>query len=363
VVVALVARAEDEAQRRAREELERELGAMVEKAPTRVTVDMVGLDEPNYTLEEAAFELDGKALRSPLPQSLAEEGLHRVSSGDVPAGRHVLRARLVIVSRASVVLSDEGGYRWKVSGEVSFDAPSGIEVQVKVTPQRDGTQRDVSKRFAVRLPAQPVMLAKLDDGRMPEAAKKPGAVDAGPSPAQLAAEEAKRKAEQATEEKRLAAEEAKRKAEQATEEKRLAAEEAKRKAEQATEEKRLAAEEAKRRAEQATEEKRHAVDEARRKAEPSTQAPRVAAEAPSGEAPRPPKLEDPRTAPEAARVDQPAVEPALAATVDAGVVATPEVASEGSGGGWWLIGACGVGGLVALALLARRRASLPRLDD
>jgi hypothetical protein len=345
VVVALVARAEDEAQRRAREELERELGAMVEKAPTRVTVDMVGLDEPNYTLEEAAFELDGKALRSPLPQSLAEEGLHRVSSGDVPAGRHVLRARLVIVSRASVVLSDEGGYRWKVSGEVSFDAPSGIEVQVKVTPQRDGTQRDVSKRFAVRLPAQPVMLAKLDDGRMPEAAKKPGAVDAGPSPAQLAAEEAKRKAEQATEEKRLAAEEAKRKAEQATEEKRLAAEEAKR------------------RAEQATEEKRHAVDEARRKAEPSTQAPRVAAEAPSGEAPRPPKLEDPRTAPEAARVDQPAVEPALAATVDAGVVATPEVASEGSGGGWWLIGACGVGGLVALALLARRRASLPRLDD
>lgn len=93
----------------------------------------------------------------------------------MPPGKHVVRARLVFSSGASVVMSDEGGFRWRVAGDVSFDVLSGIEVRVKVVPRREANQKDINKRFALSLPASPVMLARLDDGSLPEApARKRG---------------------------------------------------------------------------------------------------------------------------------------------------------------------------------------------
>lgn len=179
LAVALPVLAEDENARRAREELERELTHLVGKQPTRVRVEFEALDEPNYALEETVFELDGKALRGPAPSTLTNEGSHLIWSGDVAPGKHVVHARVVYVNTASALIAEEGGHRWKVSGDVSFEVPSGIEVQVRVVPLHDPTQREVTKRFRLSLPAKPVMVAQLDDGTMPEPVALRPAVDAG----------------------------------------------------------------------------------------------------------------------------------------------------------------------------------------
>ncbi len=130
VVVASTALAEDAASKKAREELERELKQMVGTSPTRVRVDFLSPDEPNYKLEEASFEVDGKSVPPQTLEVLASEGLHTVFTGDVAPGKHKVTARLVFTNGTSVVLSDEGGYKWKLAGDASFEVPTGLEVQV-----------------------------------------------------------------------------------------------------------------------------------------------------------------------------------------------------------------------------------------
>jgi hypothetical protein len=162
------ARGEDERQRRARQELEAQLDALVGQQPTRVRVDFVGLDEPNYKLEDVAFYLDDEPVTLSANKDLNSAGTHHIWTGDVPPGRHTLKSKLTVANAASVVVSEEGGYKWKVGGSVAFDLMSGIEVQVRVTPTRDASQSDIARRFKISMPAAPVMLAKLDDGKMPE---------------------------------------------------------------------------------------------------------------------------------------------------------------------------------------------------
>lgn len=367
VVVAVAAHAEDDAQRRAREELEKQLQQMVGKQPSRVRIDFEALDEPNYKLEDASFEIDGRVLARPALEKLTAEGVHLVWEGDVTPGKHIIGARLVYTNQASVVVSDEGGYTWKVSGTNAFDVQAGIEVKVKVTPQRDDAQKEISKRFLVRLPATPVMLAKVDDGKMPEPpVKKVEIVDAGPTPEQLAAAE---KAAQA-EAKRLADEEKKRKAEELAEAKRLAAEEKQRKAEEAKEAKRLAAEEKKQKAAEAKEAKRLAAEEKKRLAAEAAEAKRLAAE---GKTPPPVEpvavaAEVDAGAPEldagvAEAVVEDAGAPVVAEVVDAGVPEAAPPPAEEEGPPWLFIGIGAAALLVIIILVARRRSQPPKLDD
>ena len=215
MTVAVVAVAEDAKAKAAREELEKQLTQMVGKQPTKVRVDFIGLDDPNYRIEEATFELDGRSLRTPLLSELSDDGTHLVWNGDVTPGKHTVKVLLVFSNQASVVLSDEGGYKWKIGGDVSFEVNSGIEVRVQVTPKRDSKQTEVAKRFKLALPAQPVMIAQLDDGKMPDPMAKPvivvEVVDAGttaPRADQVAAE----KKQKAAEAQRAAAEAKKQKA-------------------------------------------------------------------------------------------------------------------------------------------------------
>jgi len=185
-MAASASRAEDESERRAREEVERQLRQLVGAPPTRVKIEFAALDEPNYELEEAAFELDGRSLAVPSTRQLAPEGTHLVWSGEVTPGRHTVRAQVVYANSASIVVSEEGGHKWKVGGDVSFLVNAGIEVQVRVAPVRDPGQREIAKRLRLTLPTQPVMLALLDDGKMPEPLPPPQ-VHATAAPEELVA--------------------------------------------------------------------------------------------------------------------------------------------------------------------------------
>jgi hypothetical protein len=348
-LAAVAAHAEDDARRRAREELERQLQQLVVKQPAKVRIDFEALDDPNYKLEDASFELDGRVLARPALDVLSSEGTHLVWEGDVTPGKHVVGARVVYSNQASVVVSDEGGYTWKVSGTNAFEVQSGIEVKVKVTPRRDGAQKDIAKRLMLRLPATPVMLAQVDDGKMPEPpVKKVAPVDAGPTPEAPAAAEKEAQAEAM----RLAEEARRRKAEEAKEARRLAAEEKKRRAEEAKEARRLAAEEKKRLAKEAAEAKRlAAAGSAPPPVEPVAALPEVDAGASEVDAAQA----------EAAAEDAGA--PVVAEVADAGVPEAAPPPAEDEGPSWLFPGIGAAALLVIVILVARRRSQPPRLDD
>ncbi|MDP2276291.1 MAG: hypothetical protein Q8K32_36465 [Archangium sp.] len=414
--ISVAAAAEDAKAKAAREELERQLTQMVGKQPTKVRIDFIGLEDPNYKIEEASFELDGRTLRTPPLGQLSDDGTHLIWNGDVTPGKHTVKVLVVFYNNASVVLSDEGGHKWRVGGDVSFDVNSGIEVRVQVKPTRDDKQTEVAKRFKLALPAQPVMIATLDDGKMPDAMPKPviAVVDAGvagPTPEQLAevaaqektqkansAAEAKRVADEANKQKVADALEAKRAADEAKKQKAAAALEARAAAVAAKKEKVAAALQAKRAAAEAK--KQAALDAAEAKKQRSAEA--LEAKRAADEAKKQAALdaaeEKKRLAQAALDAKNPlavvAVEPApdagavavaepldagvaepidagsrvevVAAPVDAGIPAPVAVApaAEEDGPPWLIIGGAGaLAALIFLIVVARRRARPPTLDD
>ncbi|MDP1829904.1 MAG: hypothetical protein Q8L48_41970 [Archangium sp.] len=375
-LAAMTAAAEDPKAKAAREELEKQLHQMVGKQPTRVRVEFLSLDDPNFQIEEATFELDGRRLGGPSLSQLSQDGTHLIWNGDVTPGKHTVKVQLVISNGASVVLSDEGGYKWTLRGERSADVNAGIEVHVQVTAKRDAKQKDIAKRFNLATTAVPVMIAQLDDGTMPDAMPRPviavadagvteppvvvAAVDDKKQKAAEAAEAKKQKAAEAAEAKRLAAEAKKEKAAAALEAKKAAAEARKAKAAEALEAKRAAAEEKKRLAQEAADEKKRLAQAALDAKNPPPVVAVVDAGAPVAVA--------------VAEVDAGAAEEidagapvAIAvAAVDAGtpapIAAAPEIEKEGPP--WLWIGiAGGVAALIFLIVVARRRSRPPTIDD
>lgn len=320
-LLAGVSFAEDDAQRRAREELEKQLNQMLEKAPSRVRVEFQPVDDPNFQVEELEISLDGKALKMPTAAAISgwvQDGAMPITTLDVTPGRHKVVAKVTIHNTASPMVSDEGDFRWRIAGDVGFDVATGIEVKVIVTPVRDAKQADLGKRIKLTFPSQPVMIAKLDDGSMPEPTKvKPAPlvvaaapVDAGPTKAQLA--DAKKVADDAA---KVAAAEAKR---TAAEEKQRQLEEKNRKLEEAKLAKAQAAEEKKRKLEEAKLAKAQAAEEKKRKLEDAK-----AAKAKAAEDARLAAAEAKRLADQALAVARPKEE--LAVVVDAGVAVIAEV--------------------------------------
>ncbi len=224
---ASVAFAQDDVQKRAATELERQLEEMVQSAPARLWIEFTPVEDPNYVLEEAIFSMDGVPLKTPPVAKMRDDKLV-VFEGDVKPGKHKVNVRLVYKNGASVIASDEGGFRWTVNGDNTFDIQSGILVKMQAIAKYAGKTLPVKDRMTLALPAKPVMIAKLDDGSMPDRpAPKPVAAvvtDAGVSEAVVKKTPAELRKEKAEEAKRLAEEKARLKAEQ-REAARLAAQE------------------------------------------------------------------------------------------------------------------------------------------
>ena len=268
-----VALAETDTERQAREDLEKQLKTMVGTPPTKIRIEFVGLDQPNYGLIEAGFKLDGSYLPVADLQKLNGQGDHLVFYGDVQPGEHRLESKFEFRNMTSQVVSAEGGFKWKPGSEITFRAERGIEVLIKVTPELN-LSGDIKNRIKVTSPATVKMLAKLDDGTMPEPPARPklafGESDAGNAAdggvlvtkGQKAAAlaEAKKKArEDALAAKKAAAEEKKRVADEAKATRLAAAEEKKRAADTAKADRLAAAEEKKQAAADARAGKTHVV--------------------------------------------------------------------------------------------------------
>jgi hypothetical protein len=315
---AAVAFAETPQEKQAREDLERQLKAMVGTPPTKIRVEFVGLDQPNYELIEASFRLDGRNLPVSDLKKLNSDGEHLIFHGDVEPGPHRLESKFEFRNTTSQVVSAEGGYKWKPGSEVSFKSESGIEVRILVTPDLN-MSAELKNRITVKSPATVKMLAKLDDGTMPDPLAKPKIVavadvpDAGAPAAVAAADPAAEKAaakKVAADEKKRLAEEAKAAKLAAAEAKKQAAADAKAAKLAAADEKKRASDDARAAKLAAADEKKRAAAEDKKRAEDQ----KLAAATPKAAA---------VTNDTAAPVEPVAAAPA--AEVDAGAVAVAEV--------------------------------------
>lgn len=252
LLFSVAAHAEDDRQRQAREDLERQLKMMVGTPPTKIRVTFLGLDEPNIKVVEASFELDGASLPSPSLSKLGGEGELPIFVGDIEPGEHVLVSKLVLENMASPVLVAEGGMKWPLQLKVKFNALPGIEVAYQIKPSQNPQASDAKQRFTMTAPHTLRMLAKLDDGSIPEPMKRTVAVAETPvavaaagdtqSPKTKAAQaeaEAAAEKKQAAQEAKEAKAQAARDAKEAKEAKRRAAEEAKEAKRRAAKEKAL----------------------------------------------------------------------------------------------------------------------------
>ena len=239
----------------AQDELERQLKEMVGTPPTKIRVAFVGLDEPQYRVEEAVFYLDGTQLPKVSAGTLNPEGEHIIWHGDVKPGQHRVTAKVTIADVASFMLSKEAGFKWPVELNVGFKSDPGIEVQINVTPKINRVAPDTKNRISLTGPATLKMLAKLEDGSMPPSPKanlgRGEEVDAGVAvasadqaltPAERAKQKREAAAAAAAEKKRLAAEARAAAVEAAADKKRLAVEARAAAAAAAAEKKRAAAE-------------------------------------------------------------------------------------------------------------------------
>src|SRR5258705_12793417 len=129
VAIAALVLASSALAQNAQDELERQLKDMVGKPPTKLKIEFEGLDQPNYKLAEASFELDGSSLPSPSPEKLNGQGRHLIFHGDVKPGKHALVARLAITDVGGALFSYESGSTFKLAKSVAFEQQPGLEVQ------------------------------------------------------------------------------------------------------------------------------------------------------------------------------------------------------------------------------------------
>lgn len=159
------ARAEDDGARRARTEVEQELGTMVRIPPPQVEVVFSGIDAADYQLESASFTLDNQTL----PASVSELSPGKVVySAQLPTGRHVFTSQLVYKEAPGTVFSYMSGTRFKVPGRVEFVAQRGLRVHIRAGVHAD-PGADLQARLKPANHVEPEMLAKLEDGYMPDA--------------------------------------------------------------------------------------------------------------------------------------------------------------------------------------------------
>jgi hypothetical protein len=157
--------AEDDGARRVRAEVDQELGTMVRIPPPQVEVVFSGIDASDYLLESASFTLDNQTL----PASAAQLSPGKVVySAQLPAGRHVFTSQLVYKEAPGTVFTYMSGTRFKVPGRVEFVAQRGLLVHIRAGVHAD-PGADLQARLKPANHVEPEMLAKLEDGYMPDA--------------------------------------------------------------------------------------------------------------------------------------------------------------------------------------------------
>ena len=164
--------AEDERARRAREEVERELRDLVRIPAPRITVELVPLDEPHLKCQSIELLLDGRVLPISASANLNADRPVLLYSGELGEGRHELISRVEYEDTSSVMFSEYAGVKWKVSSSARFDIRDGLEIALKIVPERVPGERDLKKAIRMKLQHAVNMVATVDTSMPPPLQKK-----------------------------------------------------------------------------------------------------------------------------------------------------------------------------------------------
>lgn len=160
-------------EQRAREDLDRQLQAMVKTPPPEVVISFEGLPGAGtargYKLVEADFSLNGQPLAVPGPDKLNAPGLHRLAVMKVEEGSFTLVSRVTYANEAWNLFSEESGFLWKLTASVTFQVQNGLRVKVKVMPGINPTAPDPRLKLKLSHDVSAEMTAQLADVAIPDA--------------------------------------------------------------------------------------------------------------------------------------------------------------------------------------------------
>ncbi|QSQ28186.1 OmpA family protein [Pyxidicoccus parkwayensis] len=159
-------------EQRAREDLDRQLQALVKTPPPEVVVTFEGLPgagtSRGYKLVEADFSLNNQPLAVPGAEELNGPGLHRLAVVKVEEGTFTLVSRVTYASDAWNLFSEESGFLWKLTASVTFQVQKGLRVKVKVMPGINPTAPDPRLKLKLSHDTSVEMTAPLADADLRE---------------------------------------------------------------------------------------------------------------------------------------------------------------------------------------------------
>ena len=160
-------------EQRAREDLDRQLQALVKTPPPEVVISFEGLPGAGttrgYKLVEADFSLNGQPLAVPGPDKLNAPGLHRLAVVKVEEGSFTLVSHVTYANDAWNLFSEESGFLWKLTASVTFQVQKGLRVKVKVMPGINPTAPDPRLKLKLSHDVSAEMTAPMADVAIPDA--------------------------------------------------------------------------------------------------------------------------------------------------------------------------------------------------
>jgi outer membrane protein OmpA-like peptidoglycan-associated protein len=159
-------------EQRAREDLDRQLQALVKTPPPEVVLMFESLPGAGtargYKLVEADFELNGQPLAVPGPEQLGAPGQHRLAVLKVEEGSFTLLSRVTYASDSWSLFSEESGFLWKLTASVTFQVQKGLRVNVKVQPGINPTAPDPRLKLKLSHAVTAEMTAPPADVAIPD---------------------------------------------------------------------------------------------------------------------------------------------------------------------------------------------------
>lgn len=159
-------------EQRAREDLDRQLQALVKTPPPEVVLFFDALPGAGtargYKLVEADFELNGQPLAVPGPEQLSAPGQHRLAVLKVEDGSYTLLSRVTYASDSWSLFSEESGFLWKLTASVTFQVQRGLRVKVRVQPGINPTAPDPRLKLKLSHDVTAEMTAPPADVAIPD---------------------------------------------------------------------------------------------------------------------------------------------------------------------------------------------------
>ncbi|WP_254043538.1 OmpA family protein [Myxococcus guangdongensis] len=172
-------------EQRAREDLDRQLQALVKTPPPEIVITYEGLPGAGsaraYKLLEVDFILNGQPLAVPGLDVLSGPGIHRLAALKVDEGSYTLVSRVTYTNNDTWNLfSEESGFLWKMTASVTFQAQKGLRMKVRVLPGINPTAPDPRLKLKLGHDVSAEMTAQLADASLAEDAGTPAVVARAP---------------------------------------------------------------------------------------------------------------------------------------------------------------------------------------